>query len=120
MGGGDGKIPRFDDINSTDAVGACNLIELLEELDRVGVGFTAFHIKLDGDAGLEGDRELGRDIGRIERIWVAQELARESTAVNRSQCSITYQQIWSRHPWAQLSRAFRGCPIRLRYVLYTC
>lgn len=32
-GGGDGKIPRFDDINSTDAVGACNFIELLEELD---------------------------------------------------------------------------------------
>lgn len=32
-GGGDSKIPRFDDINSTDAVGACNLIELLEELD---------------------------------------------------------------------------------------
>lgn len=32
-GGGDGKIPRFDEILSTDAVGACNLIELLEECD---------------------------------------------------------------------------------------
>lgn len=61
-------IPRFNNIYAAHTIGACNLIELLEELHRFSVGLAALDGELDRNASLEGDGELGGDIGGIN--WI--------------------------------------------------
>lgn len=62
---------RLDNVDSANTVSSGKLVESLEELKRAGDGLTALDLELDGDTGAEGDAELGRGVGGVERVLMA-------------------------------------------------
>ena len=62
------RLPAFHDINPPNPMAAGNLVESLEEFERTSNGLAALHLELDRDTLLKCDGELGRNIGRVERV----------------------------------------------------
>lgn len=58
----------LNNVDSSNAVAASDIVQGLEDLERAGHGLTTLNLELDRLSSVEGDGELGGGVGGLEGV----------------------------------------------------